>query len=260
MKSSYFKISSIAFMLLFIINCSPSEEFVVMSEVEGPIRTNCYLLYGVKTKEAAIFDVGGPLDTLSTFIEENNLELKYIFLTHGHWDHAVGVLHLKQRFPYAKLCFTRKEYEAMQVYLDHASKTDPDRLAELMKDNALAKMMSFDLTSIGEPDITLEDDQEYNLGKLKIKTIFSPGHSQGSMCYHVGNVLFSGDVLFYRTVGRTDFYGSSREQQIRSVRRLYTILPEDTKVYPGHGQFTDIGSEKKENKYITADGGEWVLQ
>jgi len=87
--------------------------------------------------------------------------------------------------------------------------------------------------------------------KLKIKTILSPGHSRGSICYHVGNVLFSGDVLFYREVGRTDLLGGSGEEIVKSVRMLYTLLPDETKVYPGHGQFTEICYEKIENEEVT---------
>ncbi len=260
MKLTYLKISIIIILLLLNICCSTSEEFSILSEVEGPIKTNCYLLYSKTTKVAAIFDVGGPLDTLSIYIKENNLKLKYIFLTHGHWDHVEGILNLKDRFPDAKLCFTKIEETAMQNYFSFALESDPARFTEAMKDSALSKMISFDLTSIGEPDIYLKDNQVYKLGKLKIKTIFSPGHSKGSMCYYVGNVLLSGDVLLYRSVGNTDFYGASRADQIKSVRRLYSILPENTMVYPGHGKFTDIGSEKKKNKNITVDGGQWFIQ
>jgi glyoxylase-like metal-dependent hydrolase (beta-lactamase superfamily II) len=73
------------------------------------------------------------------------------------------------------------------------------------------------------------------------------------MCFIVGDVLFSGDVLFYRRVGTTDLLGGSSEEQVRSVRRLYEQLPDETKVYPGHGRFTDIGSEKTENQHVTVD-------
>ncbi|TSA32006.1 MAG: MBL fold metallo-hydrolase [Porphyromonadaceae bacterium] len=83
--------------------------------------------------------------------------------------------------------------------------------------------------------------------------VHTPGHSPGGICYYTENILFSGDVLFYRTVGRTDTQNGSKEAQIKSVRKLYEIFPDSTIVYPGHGQFTDIGSEKKENRKITLD-------
>ena len=106
----------------------------------------------------------------------------------------------------------------------------------------------------------MKDNEEYYLGNLKIRTVLTPGHSAGSICFSCDNVLFTGDVLFYRTVGNTDFYGGSRSDQINSVRRLYKLLPDSTVVYPGHGKFTDIGSGKKENKYITVDDGLWDIK
>ena len=87
-----------------------------------------------------------------------------------------------------------------------------------------------------------------------------PGHSPGGTCYYTGNILFSGDVLFYRTCGRTDTQYGSREDQIKSLRKLYELFPDSTRVYPGHGQLTDIGSEKKENSRVTVDGGEWITK
>ncbi len=235
------------------------EEFKVISQVEGPIKTNCYLLYGLTTEEAAIIDVGGPLDSLTTFIKENSLNLRYIFLTHAHWDHVEGLFDLKEKFPNAKICLTKEEYLAMQGYYSFAKESDPARFEKVMHDSALAKMMNFDLTSI-KPDIYLNDNEEYYLGNLKIRTVFAPGHSAGSICFSCENVLFAGDVLFYRSVGNTDFYKASRPDQIESVRKLYKLFPDSTIVYPGHGQFTNIGSEKKENKYITADGGKWDIK
>jgi glyoxylase-like metal-dependent hydrolase (beta-lactamase superfamily II) len=91
------------------------------------------------------------------------------------------------------------------------------------------------------------------VGDIEVRTIFSLGHSRGSVCYYGGNALFSGDVLFYRKVGRTDLEGMSWESLIRSVRKLYSLLPDETIVYPGHGQSTTIGSEKKNNTRISAD-------
>jgi glyoxylase-like metal-dependent hydrolase (beta-lactamase superfamily II) len=91
------------------------------------------------------------------------------------------------------------------------------------------------------------------LGDLKIKTILTPGHSRGSICFHVDNALFSGDLLFHRSIGHTGFMGGSDEEIVESVLRIYDLFPDNTKVYPGHGPFTDIGSEKRENRRVRAD-------
>ena len=140
----------------------------------------------------------------------------------------------------------------MSLYSDWESYTSGQEIAEVKKYPESLKMLNFDFQIIGEPDLFIEDDKIYNLGSLNIRTFISPGHSRGSVCYHVENILFSGDVLFYRKVGSTDKpHAGGPEQMIKSVRRLYNLLPDETKVYPGHGQFTDIGSEKIKNEEVT---------
>ncbi len=123
----------------------------------------------------------------------------------------------------------------------------------MMKVPEIKKWEDYDLSIFVKPDILLEDNQIYKLGNLEIRTLLSPGHSAGSICFHVGDVLFSGDVLFHRQVGRTDLLGGAKETLVKSVRRLYAELPDGTKVYPGHGEFTDIGTEKLENEEVTVD-------
>jgi glyoxylase-like metal-dependent hydrolase (beta-lactamase superfamily II) len=114
-------------------------------------------------------------------------------------------------------------------------------------------MMNFDLKWLGEPDIFLSDNQILKLGGMDMKCYLSPGHSKGSICFHIGNLLFSGDVLFHRKVGRTDFPGAGGPEAIvKSVHRLYKLLPDETKIYPGHNQFTTIGAEKNENEEVSA--------
>jgi glyoxylase-like metal-dependent hydrolase (beta-lactamase superfamily II) len=253
MKYSIIKRLILLTLLLFLFTCSTPKDFIVLHQVTGPIETNCYLLYDLNSKEAALFDVGGAIDTLLAQINSRNLELKHILITHCHPDHIVGVPLIKEKYPDVKICFTKEEYDDMNLYSQWEKKLDPKEVEEAKKDPELLKIMNFDYNTIGEPDIYLKDNQTLKLGNLKIKTIKSPGHSRGGMCYSVGNVLFSGDVLFYRTVGRTDLEGGSKEELIKSVRRLYSLLPDEVIVYPGHGESTDIGSEKKENKRIRLD-------
>jgi len=239
--------------LLFLFTCSAPKDLVVLHQVTGSGQTNCYLLYDANSKEAALVDVGGPIDTLLTRINNENLKLKYILITHCHPDHVVGVPLIKQKYPDVKICFSKEEYDDARLYAQWETKLDPKEVEEAKKYPEIVKMMNFDFSLIGEPDIYLKDNQTLKLGNLKIKTIKSPGHSRGSICYAVGNVMFSGDVLFYRSTGRTELAGGSEEELTRSVRRLYSSLPDSTVVYPGHGQFTDIGSEKKENERVRQD-------
>ena len=247
---------TIFFLFLLTTSCSKEKKLIVVSETDGPGETNCYLLYELPTREAVIFDVSGRLDSLLKEINEKNLYLKYIFITHAHWDHVDGIFDIEEKFPDAKVCISKEEYTAMQEYTNFAKTSDPERFEEIMKDSALAKMISIDLGSI-KPDIFIKDNEEFKVGTSVIRAILSPGHSIGSVCFSCDNLLFSGDVLFYRSVGNTDFYMASRTDLIRSVRKLYRSFPDSTLVYPGHGQITDIGSEKAMNKYISLDDGKW---
>jgi hydroxyacylglutathione hydrolase len=241
-----------SFLIILQYQCAPTNNFVLHHQVTGPIKTNCYLLYDIESKEAALFDVGGPVDSLISIIKEKQLILKFIFATHAHIDHLEGVPVIRERFPNALLCYTKEDYNNFLVSIDWSVKHFDPKLTEAMKqDSATAKWFDYDLSIFGPPDINVEDNHIFKLGDLEIKTILSPGHSVGSICYQVGNVLFSGDVLSNRSVGRTDLLGGSKEALVRSVRVLYTLCPDETKVYPGHRQPTDIGSEKKENKKIT---------
>ncbi len=254
MKKSVLRFGVVAVLILLCQQCAPSNDFVILQQVTGPIETNCYLLYDIKTKEAALFDVGGPIDSLISVITDKQLKLKYVFATHCHIDHLEGVPLIREKFPNALLCYNKEGYQDFLVCREwNIQHMDPEDLEAMKQDPAMAKWFEYDFSIFGPPDIHLEDNQIYKLGNLEIKTILSPGHSIASICYHVGNVLFSGDVLFYRTVGRTDLCSGSTEELVKSVRRLYTLLPDETKVYPGHDQTTEIGSEKKENKRITID-------
>jgi hydroxyacylglutathione hydrolase len=241
-------------------SAAAQSDYVILKQVTGPVDTNTYLLYDPATKEAALFDVGGPIDSLITTIETLNLNVAYIFTTHGHVDHLCGVPAAQRRFPEAKWGISRREFEDLDLYARWEETLPPEMVAEMKRqmeqDEEVASMMAFDFSALGEPDVFLEDDQVYRLGALEIHTFLSPGHSRGSICFHVADMLFSGDVLFHRTVGRSDLPGAGgREVIAASIRRLYAALPDGTKVYPGHGRSTDIGSEKAENRRVKMEDG-----
>ena len=161
---------------------------------------------------------------------------------------------IKKKYRDAKICFSKDEFDETKKYAQWETMLDPALVAEIKKSPAIVKMANFDYSLIGEPEIVLKDDQVLKLGDLEIRTFLTPGHSRGSVCFYTENVLFSGDVLFYRKVGRTDLGDSGEPEEIvKSVRRLYSLLPGKTIVYPGHGKFTDIASEMKENEEVTSD-------
>jgi len=231
----------------------PGNVVVVCQTLPEPFQTNCYLLYDKQSAEAALVDVGGPVDTLLSITRKQNLKLKYVFITHCHPDHVYGLPDVKKLFPEARVCMSRADYEDTKLYTQWESKLAPEEVAEIKKSPEVAKLMSFDISTVCAPDIIIEDNQTYKLGDLGVRTLISPGHSRGSVCYSVDGVLFSGDVLFYGSVGRTDLEGMSWESLVTSVRRLYSLLPDETVVYPGHGPSTTIGAEKKDNKGIRED-------
>ena len=206
--------------------------FVLEMEVTGPLKTNSYLLYDPSTKEAALFDVGDSVNKLMSIIKEKKLEVRYLFCTHLHFDHVMGIEEIREELPEAKLAFHKKELDVLKNM------------------GRFARIFGFKPSSIGELEIPIEDGQIFNVGDIEIKAILSPGHTPGSICFYFNNSLLSGDVLFYRGVGRTDFYGGSFEVLEKSIKNLFE-LPDETKVYPGHGDYTDIGSEKTENPFMS---------
>jgi hydroxyacylglutathione hydrolase len=213
-------------------------EIVVIREVSGPIETNCYLIYDSMSKEAAIIDAVGPINSLIEVIEKNGLKLKYIFATHSHMDHIFGIPDLKKRFPEALFGINRNEWEDLFKF---------KAWTESVKDN---KAFEEEREAMKQnPEIAAW----FAVGEAKINTLITPGHSAGGTSFLMNDILFSGDLLFYRTTGRTDGIGGSKSELIKSIKRVYEMLPDTTKVYPGHGQFTDIGSEKKENKRVRTD-------
>jgi hydroxyacylglutathione hydrolase len=250
---------NIVIISLILFQCVPSENLIVKHQVTC-LNWNSYLVYDSKNKEAAIIDVGGPIDTLISCIRDKSLQLKYILFTHCHYDHVMGLPNVRDQFPEAKICISKVAFEDMKVQKQWGIENlGQEWIDEMNADPITRRMLDFDPSTFPEPDIYLEDNQKLKLGSLTIKTLFTPGHSRGHMCFSIENTLFTGDVLLHRTVGHTGFLGGSKDEIIKSVRKLCSLFPDKTIVYPGHGQFTDIGSEKIENKIITASGGKLEL-
>lgn len=240
-------------LVLLVSFCGRPGELVVVREVTGPNRTNCYLVYDAVSREAALIDVGGPIDTLLARIDEQGLEVKYIFATHGHVDHVEGVPQVRERFPEALLGYNKDDWEDMPLFVPWLAEQAPEQYERMRQDSAFRPWLEYDYAIFGPPDITLEDNQIYQLGNLELRTLLTPGHTRGHMCFAVGDALFSGSVLMDRRVGSPNLMGGSREAIIASARRLYAEFPDDTKVYPAHRRVTNLGMEKRENRHVTPD-------
>lgn len=203
----------------------------VIKKSLGQMGTNCYVIWDEKSLEAAVIDPGFEDQRIIDIIKEKKLNVKYILLTHGHFDHLGGVAQIKQLTD-AKV-------------LIHEN--DADCLGESRRNLSVLAGMSMEL----EPaDGFLKEDEPIMLGDISIRVIHTPGHSKGGVCLLAGDVLFSGDTLFNTSIGRTDFADGDLNELLSGITAKLFILDDSTKVLPGHGDDTTIGYEKMNNPFL----------
>ncbi len=194
---------------------------------------NTYIVYNENTNEGLVIDPGYPDNEIINFAEENKIKIKYILLTHCHYDHIEYLEPL------------RKKTKAKLLSSFNCSKNigEPDI-------NHSVSGLGYALKA-EKSDMILKDGEEINLCGINVKCIYTEGHTNGGVCYLFDNKkLFSGDTLFLRSIGRSDLPTGSGEKLLESIKdKLYT-LDENIEVYPGHGKSTSIGYEKKFNMFI----------
>jgi glyoxylase-like metal-dependent hydrolase (beta-lactamase superfamily II) len=197
----------------------------------GSYMSNCYIVGSDKTKEAAIIDPGADFNRIDSKITELGLILKMIMLTHAHGDHIGAVKELKEKYN-------------IPVYIHE---DDADALAD-SSINLTKVLFRKDLSV--NPDVKLHDGDVIHLSDLQLEIIHTPGHTPGGICIKVGNIMMTGDTLFNRSIGRTDFPGGSFEDIISSIKNKIFKYDDDTIIYPGHNSPTTIKAEKQGNPFV----------
>lgn len=185
----------------------------------GPLQENTYLLIDEATNEKAIIDPGYFGDYVVRDIGDTE-SLKYVMLTHGHFDHVNAIKTYMQKYPNAKFLAPQKEKALM------------------------------DKDGCPEADLYVSEGDEFELGKSKFRFIETPGHTAGGVCIIIGDAIFTGDTLFRLSVGNTTFETGNWEELIDSIKNKLYVLDENLTVYPGHGQVTSIGYEKRSNPFV----------
>ena len=186
----------------------------------GPLMTNCYVVTDEEAHSCAVIDPGGDGEQLAKALKDQGLTLKYILLTHGHYDHVGGVRALH-------------EATGAPVYLHEKDLALPEK----MTDGPLFWTDHY------------KDGDTVTMDHIKFEVIETPGHTPGSVCLLAGDAMFSGDTLFQGSCGRMDFPGGSEEAMAESMKRIQKIEG-DYNVYPGHGGETTLDVEKKYNPYL----------
>jgi hydroxyacylglutathione hydrolase len=199
----------------------------------GPLENNVYLWLDRETRDCAVVDPGIGCEEVQAVIEQLSLEVRLILNTHGHFDHIFSNAGFTARYPQARLAL----HPGDLPLLEHLPQT--------------AAGWGFPgAAACPPPDILLQHGQQLELGAARIAVRHTPGHSPGQVAFISGEDAVVGDTLFYRGVGRWDLPGSDFHALERSIlEQLYT-LPDATQVWPGHGEPTTIGDERRLNPYI----------
>lgn len=195
----------------------------------GPLKVNTYILHDAHS--AAIVDPGGNEKRLLLWLKENGLQLNKILLTHGHFDHC-GAVH------------ALKAATGAQIIISAADE-------EMLHNNVLSMAHAFGVSCPPcYADRCVSHGDTVSLDFTNLEVISTPGHTPGGVCYCTDGILFSGDTLFAGSVGRSDFPGGDYDALIKSVKKRLFVLPDGTRVLPGHGDATTIGQEKSDNPFL----------
>lgn len=197
----------------------------------GTVACNCYLVGCEETKKAVVIDPGAAPSTIIDLIKTSGYTVETIVNTHGHVDHIGGNNEVK-KFTGAKLLIHRLDAKMLTSAAANFS-----------------MFMGKPVTSVAADEL-LDEGSVVKVGNLELKVLHTPGHTPGGICLVADKVIFSGDTLFYGSIGRTDFPGGSYETLIKSIKEKLMVYSDDTVVYPGHGPVTSIAFERQYNPFL----------
>ncbi|MBR2589438.1 MAG: MBL fold metallo-hydrolase [Clostridia bacterium] len=194
---------------------------------QGSIGTNCYIVFDENSHKGFCVDISDHASaSFYRFIKEEKIELIYLLLTHGHYDHTQDIGAFHREFPYTKIVISQIDYENIQAGLD----------------------VFCEASIFPKPDILCTKDSELTFSQKPIQVIETPGHTSGSVCYLFENMLFCGDTVFKGSIGRTDLPTGSFCDIMQSVKKIASLG--NLKLLPGHMETTDIATQLIENPYF----------
>lgn len=204
---------------------------ILKTLVVGLLETNCYILGDEKTKEAVVIDPGGDFDEIDEQLQALGLKVKYIVLTHGHFDHTDALAQLK------KATGAEVLIHAQDAGMLSSGRQAQPFLLESGKDPCSA-------------DRTLKEGDKVEFGEYELEVLHTPGHTAGGISLMVDKMIFVGDTVFCGSIGRTDLPGGSHKQLMSSIKEKLLRKGEDYLVYPGHGPVSSIGEERRNNPFL----------
>jgi len=208
----------------------------------GPVEANCYIVGCKQTKEGLVIDPGADGEKILETIQKKEVNIKYIINTHAHIDHIGANKYLKDKLS-AEICMHEEDIKFLKdSSLNLSDFAPPDSQDEFLP--------------FPQPDIVLHDGSRLKIGNIEASILHTPGHTPGGISIVINPApacrggVYTGDTLFWGSIGNTSFPLSDYELLINSIKNKLLTLPDDFIVYPGHGSPTTIGKEKRENPYL----------
>ncbi len=212
------------------------KNMVLTRLVVGPLQVNCFILADEKTKDAVVIDPGDDAADILKVIREKGLKVRYIVNTHGHFDHIGANKAVK-------------DATGAEILIHEA---DAPVLASAPRQSA---MFGMDPVSSPPADRYVKQGDVISAGEVSLKVLETPGHTPGGISLLEQGIVFTGDALFAGSIGRTDFPGGDLLTLLRGIKTNLMTLPDDTRVFSGHGPASTIGEERQENPFLNKDSG-----